>query len=235
MLFETLANNPQSLLQGSWQMALISAYLGGVLVSFTPCVYPLVPVTVAYIGASGQGSRRRAFGLSVVYVLGTAVTYTLLGLLAAYSGSLFGRLQTSPLANFLFANVCLLMGLSMLDVFYLPSSERLSRLIPQGRGAVGSFLLGLGSGLLLGPCTAPVLAVLLAFAATGQNPALGMTLLFSFALGLGTLLLLAGTFTGVLVNLPKSGVWMVRVKRFSGWLLLALCEYFLIAAGKYTF
>ena len=235
MLFETLANNPQSLLQGSWLMALISAYLGGVLVSFTPCVYPLVPVTVAYIGASGQGSRRRAFGLSVVYVLGTAVTYTLLGLLAAYSGSLFGRLQTSPLANFLFANVCLLMGLSMLDVFYLPSSERLSRLIPQGRGALGSFLLGLGSGLLLGPCTAPVLAVLLAFAATGQNLALGMALLVCFALGLGTLLLLAGTFTGVLVNLPKSGVWMVRVKRFSGWLLLALSEYFLIAAGKYTF
>ena len=233
MLIETLMRNPQALLDGSWLLALAGAYLGGVVVSFTPCVYPLVPVTVAYIGSAGQGSRLKSFALSLVYVLGTALTYTLLGLLAAFSGSLFGRLQTSPLANILFANVCLLMGLSLLDVFYLPSSERLSRLIPKGRGLSGSLLLGLGSGLLLGPCTAPVLGVLLAYAATGQNLILGMALLFSFALGLGTLLLLAGTFTGLLASLPRSGAWMERIKRGSGWLLVALSEYFLINAGKY--
>ncbi|OPZ59018.1 MAG: Thiol:disulfide interchange protein DsbD precursor [Deltaproteobacteria bacterium ADurb.Bin510] len=190
-------------------------------------------MTVAYIGAAGQGSRLKGFALSLTYVLGTAVTYTALGLLAALSGSLFGRLQTSPVANILFANVCLLMGLSLLDVFYLPSSERLSRLIPKGQGLTGSFLLGLGSGLLLGPCTAPVLSVLLAYAATGQNPLLGMALLFCFALGLGSLLLIVGSFTGLLTSLPRSGAWLVRIKRGCGWLLLLLSEYFLITAGKY--
>jgi cytochrome c-type biogenesis protein len=223
-------------LQGSFVLAYLAVYLGGVLVSFTPCVYPVAPIAVAFIGAQGSGSRFRGFVLSVVYVLGMALTYTALGAIAALSGKLFGQLQTSPWTYFAMANICIMMGLSMLDVFTLPL--RMPRFIAglqptkASGGILGGFMVGTASGLVIGPCTAPVLAVLLGFAATRQSVFFSMSLLFVFAFGMGTLMILLGTFAGVLASLPKSGQWMVRVSHFSGWLLIGTGEYFLITAGQ---
>jgi cytochrome c-type biogenesis protein len=222
-------------LQGSFLLSYVAVYLGGVLVSFTPCTYPLLPITIAFIGAQGSESRGRGFLLSLIYVLGMAVTYTLLGAVAALSGKLFGQFQASPWTSFFIGNLCILMGLSTMDVFTLPlrMPEFIMRAQPRKRaaGVTGSFLVGAASGLVMGPCTAPALAVVLGYAATRQNVAFASGLMFVFAVGMGTLLILAGTFAGLLAGIPKSGAWLVRINRICGWILLGTGEYFLITAG----
>lgn len=222
-------------LQGSTALAFLAVYLGGVLISFTPCVYPVIPITVAYIGARGRGSKGRGFFLSLVYVTGMAATYTMLGAAAALSGKLFGQIQSNPWVYFLIGNLCIVMGLSMLEVFSFSvrTPEFVTRVRSQGRtrGMAGSFLVGAASGLVMGPCTAPALAVVLGYAATRQNVAFASSLMFVFALGMGTLLILLGTFAGLVAAIPKSGVWMTRISRIFGFILLGTGEYFLVNAG----
>ena len=177
----------------------------------------------------------KGFVLSVIYVLGMSLTYTALGATAALSGRLFGQIQTNPWTYFIVANICILMGLSMLGVFELTVRipDFVTRVQSRKKGIVGSFLVGVVSGLVMGPCTAPVFAVLLGYVAASQNILLGMGLLFIFAFGMGTLLIILGTFTGLLASMPKSGAWMVRISHISGWILLAMGEYFLIKAGGF--
>ncbi|MBN1614570.1 MAG: sulfite exporter TauE/SafE family protein [Deltaproteobacteria bacterium] len=222
-------------LQESILLAYVAVYLAGVLISFTPCIYPVLPITVAFIGARGAGSRTRSFLLSIVYVFGMALTYTALGAAAALSGRLFGHFQASFWIYFIVANVCVVMGLSMLDVFVLAvrTPAFITRVQPREktRGIAGSFAVGALSGLVVGPCTAPVFAVLLGYVASRQNVVLGMSLLFVFAFGLGTLLVIAGTSAGLLAGMPRSGPWMARIKHLFGWVLLGAGEYFLIKAG----
>jgi len=235
-MIQAFINNFELYLQSSVFLTLLAAYLGGVLVSFTPCIYPVIPITVAYVGGQSQGSKLKGFLLSIVYVLGTAVTYTVLGGIAAMSGLFFGQIQTSPWTYFIVANICILMGLAMLDVFTFPLPGFLSQAHTAStkKGVLGGFLLGIASGLVLGPCTAPVLGVLLSYVATKQNVFYGMSLLFVFAFGMGTLLILVGTFTGLLTNLPKAGAWMIKIQKTFGWLLIAIGEYFLFTAGTFS-
>lgn len=234
-MVENFINGLSAYLQGSVSLSFLAVYLGGVLISFTPCVYPVIPITVAFIGARGDGSKGRGFVLSLIYVTGMAVTYTILGAVAALSGRLFGQIQSNPWTYFLIGNLCVLMGLSMLDVFTFtvrtPAFVTRAQSRKQTRGIAGSFLVGAASGLVMGPCTAPALAVILGYAATRQNLALASSLMFVFAFGMGTLLILVGTFAGLLAAIPKSGAWMARISRIFGWILLGTGEYFLINAG----
>ena len=212
--------------------AYVAAYLAGVLVSFTPCVYPVIPITAAVIAGQGDVSGARGFVLSLFFVLGVALTYTALGVIAALTGKLFGTIQTSPLALGVLGGLFILMGLAMLDVFQLS----LERYAPRGltggnrKGIFGSFMIGVTSGFILGPCTAPVLAVILGVVATRQSVFFGGSLLFVFSLGVGSLLVLVGTFAGILASLPKSGAWMTGVKKLSGIVMLAAGGYFLYSA-----
>jgi cytochrome c-type biogenesis protein len=238
-MVENFVNGLNVYLQESCLLAYLAVYLGGVMISFTPCVYPVVPITVSFIGAQGSGSRSRAFLLSLIYVLGMAVTYTVLGAVAALSGKLFGQIQTNPWTYFIIGNLCILMGLSMLGVFALSirTPAFVTRVQREGktRGMIGSFFVGAASGLVMGPCTAPALAVVLGYAATRDHVAFASSLMFVFALGMGTLLILLGTFAGLLAGIPRSGAWMVRISRLFGWILLGTGEYFLINAGMLWF
>jgi thiol:disulfide interchange protein DsbD len=221
-------------LYGSPFIALMIAFAAGVLTSFTPCVYPLIPITVGFIGAKGSVTKSRGFYLSLLYVLGLACVYASLGAFAALSGKLFGQISTSPWTYILVGNICLLFGLSLLDVFTLqfqvPSSWQPQ--VQQTGGGLTAFLFGGCSGLVAGPCTTPVLGSLLAFVASRQNVALGIAMLFVFALGMGCLLILVGTFTGLLSSLPRSGQWIVRIKKGFGFLMILIGEIFLIKAGQ---
>ncbi|MEN8189221.1 MAG: cytochrome c biogenesis protein CcdA [Thermodesulfobacteriota bacterium] len=228
---ETFINGLNGYLQTSMAMAFLAAFGGGVLASLTPCVYPMIPITVSYIGSSNiGGSRKRAFTLATVYVTGIAVTYAAMGIFAALTGRLFGEFNSSPWSFLLVGNIILFLGLSMLDVFTLPI------FVPKDNGAKGGFLstfgLGLSSGLVAGPCTAPVLGVLLAYVASTGNALLGGALLFVFAFGMGILLIAVGTFSGLMASMPKSGNWMVKIKKGLGWVMIILAEYFLVQAGK---
>ncbi len=234
-MIENLLNGLEGYIQGSAILAYFAVYVGGIFVSFTPCVYPVIPIHVAYIGGQSSGSKLRGFLLSLCYVLGMAMAYTLLGCFAALTGRLFGQIQTNPWTYFIVANVCILLGLSMFDIFSFPLPRFLNKIQPKEtrKGMAGSFFVGFASGFVLGPCTAPILAVLLSFVATKQNIIFGMSLLFVFAVGMGTLLVVLGAFTGFLASLPKAGIWMVRIKKGFGWLLIGIGEYFLVTAGTY--
>ncbi|MCK9364893.1 MAG: sulfite exporter TauE/SafE family protein [Syntrophales bacterium] len=234
-MVENFISGLSGYLQGSLALSFLAVYLAGVLVSFTPCMYPVVPITVAYIGARGAGSKTRGLILSLFYVAGVAVTYTILGAFAALSGKLFGQIQSNPWTYFFIGNLCMLMGLSMLGVFSfsirMPDFISRPRDNKNSKGITSSFLVGAASGLVMGPCTAPALAVVLGYAATRQNVPLAAGLMFVFALGMGTLLILVGTFAGLLAGIPKSGAWMERIGKACGWILLAAGEYFLVNAG----
>jgi cytochrome c-type biogenesis protein len=224
-----------SYLQAGSPLAYAIAFLGGILVSFTPCVYPVLPVTVGYIGSRSEGSRRRAFLLSAAYAAGMALTYAALGMAAALSGSVFGEATSHPLSYLLLGNVCILLALSMFDVFHFPTPTVFASTGRQGkdaRGAGGAFVVGLLSGLVVGPCTAPLLGGLLLYVGASGHPFFGATLLFTFALGMGLPVVALGTFAGLLANLPKAGGWTVKVQRAFGVLLLLAGEYLLLEAGK---
>lgn len=231
-MVEQLAAQVEAHLGQSFLLAYAAAYAAGVAVSFTPCVYPVIPITAAVIGVQGGVSAARGFALSLSFVLGLAVTYTAVGMFAALTGRLFGSVQASPVTQGVLGILLMIMGLAMLEVFHLS----LERFMPHAgagtgrKGVLGSFVIGLTSGFLLGPCTAPVLAVILGVVAAKQDVLFGGTLLFVFSFGVGTLLLIVGASAGLLAGLPKSGAWMVTVKKLSGIILLAAGAYFLYSA-----
>ncbi len=221
-------------LSASPLLAYIAVFLGGVLTSFTPCVYPMIPITIAYIGGRSGESRLKGLFLSIFYVIGMAATYSALGAFAALTGKLFGSASTNPILYLVVANIFIFLGLSMLDVFTLPIPSFLTSRQPgkKSGGYLGAFLVGLLAGTVAAPCTAPVLGVVLTYVAAEQNVIYGITLLFIFSIGLGTLLIIVGTFAGLMSSLPKTGTWSVVIKKFFGWLMIAAGEYFLITAGK---
>jgi cytochrome c-type biogenesis protein len=213
------------LIEQSPLLAVAAAFLGGVVVSFT--------ITLGVIGARSGASRCRGFTLSAVYVLGMAITYAALGAFAAVTGKLFGQLATSPWTYFVVGNASLLFGLAMLDVIHLPQVNIAGQASGQpARGLLGTFFFGAVAGLVVGPCTAPVLATLLVFVGSQQNLLYGFVLLLAFGYGVGFLLIVLGTFAGLLTAMPRSGLWMERIKKSFGWLMLGVAEYFLILMGE---
>jgi len=221
-------------LQSSLIASVLIAFFGGVLASLTPCVYPMIPITAGVIGhANIGGSRWRGFGLSLTYVIGMALAYAALGLFAAATGRFFGAINSSPWTFLVVGNIILLFGLGMLDVIQIPTFA--GRLGAQRLGLVGIFLAGISSALVAGPCTTPVLGTLLAYTASTRSLLAGGMLLFAFSLGMGALLLGVGTFSSFLASIPRSGEWMVKIKKGMGVLMLGLAEYFFIKAGTLFF
>lgn len=210
----------------------VLAFGAGVLVSFSPCVYPLLPITIGYIGATSQKDKFHAFLLSLIYVFGIATTYCILGVFASLTGKIFGQISSSPLSFLIIGNICIIFGLSMLGVFEMHMPDFFLNKLRGHKSKFSVFVLGLTSGLIVGPCTAPVLGTILVYVATKQNLFYGVLLLFSFGYGMGALLILAGTFSGILINMPKSGKWMYTVEKIGGVLLILAGEYFLVNMGR---
>lgn len=206
------------------------AFLGGILVSFTPCVYPLIPITIGYIGVKAERSKAQGFFLSASYVTGIAVTYSLLGLLASLTGTIFGTISSSPVAYFFVGAVIILFGLSMLDLFIIPVPRFIKLPAFKKQNYFSAFVLGLSSGLIASPCLTPVLGSILLYLTTKKSLVYGTTLLFCFAYGMGFVLVLLGTFSAALIHLPKSGKWMENIKRFAAFVLILLGVYFIVTA-----
>lgn len=233
-MFEGLISNFEIYLKEISLISYLAVFLAGVLASFTPCVYPLIPVTAAFIGSNSSGSKSRGFVLSFFYVLGIAIVYACLGAVAALGGRFFGEISTNPWTYLVVGNVFLLLGLSMLDLFILPIPGflRSSGSLKKRTGPLGALLVGISAGFVIGPCTAPVLGAVLAYVASKQNLFFGLSLLFTFAFGMGLLLMFIGTFAGLGASLPKSGRWLNIVKKSFAVILIICAEYFIILAGK---
>ncbi len=207
----------------------LAAFLGGVIISFSPCVYPLIPVSASFIGIKAGSSKLKGLTLSLTYVTGIAVTYSILGLFASLTGKIFGMIASHPLTYIFAGSVIILFGISMFDFFnlYLPSIIKLPA--AKKHGYFSTFLFGMASGLVVSPCTTPVLGAILVYLAAKKNIFYGVTLLFSFAYGMGLILIIAGTFSSILLALPKSGKWMVYLKRFAAVVLVGMGIYFVFS------
>jgi len=215
--------------KGSW-LAFVLVFLGGILTSFTPCVYPVIPITIGYIGGASKGKPWRGLRLSALFALGIAIVYSSLGLLAAATGTLFGAVSGSPIVNIIVAVVFAVMGFSMLGAFDITLPSALQSSLSGGatrRGFLGPLLLGMASGLVMAPCVGPVIVALLAWVSKTGSLLYGWALLFVFSMGLGLLFLVIGTFAGAIQALPKAGAWMDAIKKGFGWILLAAALYLL--------
>jgi thiol:disulfide interchange protein DsbD len=204
----------------------VFAFLGGVMLSLTPCVYPLIPVSVSYISARSN-SKPKGFILSFIYVTGLAFTYSILGLAASLTGKIFGSISNHPLTYLVVGLVIVVFGLVMLDLFNMPFRTNFNNPVLKKKGYFAIFLLGVTSGFIISPCLTPVLGSILSYLATRKNIFYGMSLLAVFAYGMGLIFLLSGTFAGILVNLPKTGRWSVYLKKIAGIVLVLMGLYFI--------
>jgi thiol:disulfide interchange protein DsbD len=209
---------------------LLISFLGGIFITLTPCIYPLIPVTVGFIGSRSGGSRAKGFILSLNYVLGIAVTYSFLGLLASLTGMIFGQVSAHPLTHIIVGSLIAVFGLSMLDLFVIPLPHFAKTPDINKDNRFYSFILGLISGLVASPCLTPVLGSILAFLTIKKSLVYGTLLLFTFALGMGLPLIILGTFSAALTGIPKSGRWLNYIKKFLALIIVVSGAYIVIAA-----
>src|SRR5882724_9146278 len=195
-------------------------FLAGILTSLTPCVYPLIPITVGIFGARQAEHRSRSVALSATYVAGIAAMYSVLGVAAALSGRAFGSVLSSPVVVVVLAILLVSLAASLFGAFdiALPSSLQQKLSGVRGRGFAGAFGMGLVAGIIAAPCTGPVLAGVLAYVATQRSALLGFWMLFTYAVGMGLLFFVLGATS---LRLPRSGPWMETVKSVLGIALVA--------------
>jgi len=216
--------------------ALLAVYVGGVVTSLTPCLYPMIPVTVSIVaGSRGAARRSTRMTLAATYVLGLAGAYAGLGLVAGLTGTLFGAISTNPWMLFMMANVMLASSLMMADVIPVPIPQRLrdrSATMGEGGRYAGVLVMGLVSGLVAAPCGAPVMAAILTWVSATKSAWLGFLYLFVFSLGMSSLLLAFAFVADTSLRLPRAGPWMLWVKRAFAVILLGVAEYYLVSMGQ---
>ena len=231
-MLDQLAANFQSYLNASPALALGACFVLGLAASLTPCSYPLLPITVAYIGGGSAGkSRLTGFVLSLFYVLGMGLTYAVLGVVSALANKVFGFTASNPIIMIIIGALFVVFGLSMMDVFQLPMPQALTSLQPKKRtGPLGAFIVGVGSGFIAMPCSTPILLTILTHVFQKGGVAYGFILLFAYALGFGVLFIIVGTSAGAVTSLPTSGPWMVWVKRIAGLAIIVFGLFYVISA-----
>lgn len=217
--------------------ALVALFGGGVLTSLSPCIFPMIPITAGIIsGSSGAGptTRRRVVGRTFTYVLGLALFYAIMGLVAGLTGTLFGTVASNTWVRLAVANLLVLFALALFDVFPVNAPQRLAAWAAglSGGSYPAVFLLGATSGIVAAPCGAPAFAAVLTWVAATRSGVLGFVYLFVFSLGMTVVLAAVGLFSGLLTALPKPGPWMAWIKRLSGVALLLVAEYYLVQVGK---
>ena len=202
-------------------------FVAGVLTSLTPCVYPLIPITVGVFGARQSERRARSVLLSATYVGGIAAMYSALGLFAALSGKAFGSFLSSPVVIAVLAVFLVALAASMFGAFEIALPYALQQKLSgvKGAGFAGAFGMGLVAGIIAAPCTGPVLAGVLAYVATQRSAVLGFWMLFTYAIGMGLLFFILGATS---LRLPRSGAWMETVKSVLGVALIAAAATLLL-------
>jgi cytochrome c biogenesis protein CcdA len=179
-----------------------ASYLGGVIATASPCILASIPLVIGFVGGYAGGNKKQAFFYSLTFVVGLAVVMSALGAAAALMGTMFGQVGTYW--YFVVSVILMVMGLQLAGVINLKLGGNAQRFLPRRTGLIGALILGMLFGLVLSPCASPVLAVILTVAAVKGEVAYGSTLLFAYALGQGTLVILAGTFTGVIESFLQS-------------------------------
>ena len=206
---------------------IILAFLIGIITSFTPCVYPMIPITLGILQTQATTSLWKNFLLAGSYVLGISTIYAILGYVAATTTLIFGQWLNNPWLILFVSLFFIYIAFSMFGYYEIKMPQFLTKRdnVKVKGSFLYSFLFGMISGTVASPCLTPAIAILLGFVAKIGNPILGFFTLFSFALGMGILLLVVGTFSTSLNVLPKAGTWMIEIKKFFGFVLIGMCIY----------
>lgn len=204
---------------------LVWLYLGGLLLAFTPCVYPMIPVTVGYFSNQSTRGKGKTTLLAAVYVLGISLTYSALGVIAATTGDAFGAAMQKPAVQIGIAGLLVALALSMFGLYELQAPSFIQSKASGRSGFLGALFMGLIFGLVAAPCVGPVVISLMAYVAKLGSPAMGFLLFFALSLGLGTPLFFLAAFSA---RMPMPGMWMVAVKKLAGFLLVGAAAYFVL-------
>lgn len=222
-------NSIASTLEGSGIfLSLIFVFLAGLALNLTPCVYPLIPITIGYFGGQAEGKTSRLVLLGLLYMLGMALTYSVVGVITSLSGAVFGSLLQNPFVIIVIVLLFVALALSQFGVyeFKLPDS-----LVAKAGGAkggtFGAFFMGLTMGIVAAPCIGPFVLGLVTYVAAKGDPLYGFLMFFVLALGLGLPYLFLAIFSGKIKSLPRAGIWMEGVKHIFGFILIGMALYFL--------
>jgi len=198
-------------------------FMLGFLTSLTPCVYPVIPIVMGFIGTKSGGKKLKGFYLSIFFVLGLSTVYSILGVIAGATGSMMGITFQNPIIVVVIATIFIIMGLSMAGLFDIPVPSSISsKMQGSGKGEIiGSMVVGGVAGVIAAPCVGPVLIALLSWISQTGNIFLGFLLTFIFSLGMGVIFLFVGTFSGLVSAMPKGGKWMENIKYFFAATLIA--------------
>jgi thioredoxin:protein disulfide reductase len=208
--------------------AFIFIFLGGLALNLTPCVYPLIPITISYFGGQSEGKKGGLVLRAIVYVLGMSITYSVLGVVASLTGGLLGSALQNPIVLIFVALVLVGLALSMFGLYEIRVPQKLAMVGGSNRsGYLGTLFMGLTVGLIAAPCIGPFVLGLLTYVGELGDPFLGFWMFFILAMGLGTPFLLLGIFSGAATKLPRSGAWMVWVRNAFGFILIGMAIYFL--------
>ncbi|MDD3297172.1 MAG: cytochrome c biogenesis protein CcdA [Candidatus Omnitrophica bacterium] len=226
-MLEHLLASLESIFISSPFLGLGVSFLAGVLVSFSPCIYPLIPITLSVVGAEAATTKLKSFSISLVFVLGIASVYTLLGIISSAAGLLLGSFFINPVTYAILASIFFFLGFSLLsginiNIPFFSFNYDSSR----NKEFISVFLLGAVSALAIIPCNFPVLGAILSVISLRKNIFYGAVALFFFSIGYGTILIILGTFTALIRKLPKQGQWLIILKRILGIMLMFVGVYF---------
>lgn len=210
-------------------VGLLLVFIGGLALNLTPCVYPLIPITVGYFGGQSEGRTSKLFLMGVLFVLGMALTYSAIGVITSLTGAIFGALLQNTFVILFIVLIFILLSLSMFGVyeFKLPDSW-VSKAGSAKNGYYGAFFMGLTMGIVAAPCIGPFVLGLITYVAAKGDPLFGFLMFFMLAVGLGLPYLLLAVFSGKIKKLPRAGEWMDGVKHIFGFVLIGMALYFLL-------
>ncbi len=221
--------------------AILAFFLIGLALNLTPCVYPIIPITVSYFGGRTNKSKRSSFVNAFFYLIGIALAFAALGLISGLAGKQWGFLFQSPWFVVVIGTIILLMSASLFGAFEIAvPSWLLTKVSKNKEGSIGSFLMGLTAGIVIAPCAAGIIIGLVGLIAKLGLVAKGTILFFVMGLGLGLPYLVLATFSGLLGKLPQSGGWMLWVKKVFAFMLIGVALYFILPqleqiVGKFSF
>ncbi len=210
-------------------LGLIIVFLGGLALNLTPCVYPLIPITIGFFGGQSEGSTKKLTIMGILFVVGLAVTYSIIGVITSLTGAVFGTLLQNPVVIIAVALILVALSLSMFGVYEFKLPDKLVAKAGGAKGGYyGAFFMGLTLGIVAAPCIGPFVLGLVTYVAVKQDVFFGFIMFFVLALGLGTPYLFLAIFSGKIKNLPRSGEWMQAVEHIFGLILVGMAIYFLL-------
>ena len=227
---ENNGNSISSTLQSSGLLlGLIFVFLGGLALNLTPCVYPLIPITIGYFGGQSEGNTKKLFLMGLMFLIGMSITYSVIGVVTSLTGAVFGSLLQNTFVIIFVVLVFVVLSLSMFGVYEFKLPDALVAKAGGAKGGLyGAFFMGLTMGIVAAPCIGPFVLGLVTYVAAKGDPLYGFLMFFVLSLGLGFPYLFLAIFSGKIKNLPRAGEWMEGVKHVFGFILLGMALYFLV-------